>query len=68
MDAIRLEMTNVGLTVKILEPGDNPSQGYSKSSGDMVYNIKMDLTRKGRWLKDVYGIPNFETSSYAGVV
>ena len=67
MDAIRLEMANVGVAFKILELGENPPPGYSKSSEHMVYNVKMDLTRKGRWVKDGNQTPNPETSSYAGV-
>ena len=68
MDAIRLEMANVGVAFKILETGENPPPGYSKSSGHLVYDVKMDFTRKGRWVKDGHRTPNPETSSYAGVV
>ena len=48
MDATRLDMVNVVVAFKILEPGENPPPGYSKSSGHMVYDLKMDFTRKGR--------------------
>ena len=48
MDVIRLEMANAGVAFKILEPGENPPPGYSKSRGHMVYDVKMDFTRKGR--------------------
>ena len=57
MDAIRLEMANVGVAFKILEPGENPPPGYTKSSGHMVYDVKMDFTRKGRWVKDGHRTP-----------
>ena len=68
MDATRLEMANIGVTFKILEPGENPPPGYSKPSGHMVYDVKMDSTRKGRWVKDGNRTPHHETSSYAGIV
>ena len=68
MDAIRLDMTNVGVVFKILEPGENPRPGYTKPSGHIVYDVKMDVTRKGRWVKYGHRTPNPETSSYAGVV
>ena len=65
MDAIRLEMANVGVAFKILEPRENPPPGYTKSSGHMVYDEKMDFTRKGRWVKDGNRPPNPETAKYA---
>ena len=68
MDAARLEMATVSVAFKILEPGENSPPGYSKSSGHMVYDVKMDFTRKGRWVKDGHRTPNPETSSYADVV
>ena len=67
-DAIRLEMSNIGVAFKILEKGENPPPGYSKSSGHMIYDVKMDFTRKGRWVKDSHRTPDPESSSYAGVV
>ena len=67
-DAIRLEMSNIGVAFDILERGENPPPGYSKSSGHMIYDVKMDFTRKGRWVKDGHRTPDPESSSYAGVV
>ena len=67
-DAIRLEISNIGVAFDILERGENPPPGYSKSSGHMIYDVKMDFTRKGRWVKDGHRTPYPESSSYAGVV
>ena len=39
-----------------------------KSSGHLIYDVKMDFTRKARWVKDGHRAPDPETSSYAGVV
>ena len=45
-----------------------PPPGYSKSSGHLVFDIKMDFTRKARWVKDGHLFPDPVDSSYAGVV
>ena len=34
----------------------------------MIYDVKMDFTRKARWVKDGHRTPDPESSSYAGVV
>ena len=65
--AINLEMSNIGVAFKILDTGETPPPGYRKSSGHMIYSVKMDFTRKARWVKDVHHTPDPETSSYAGV-
>ena len=61
-------MSNIGVVFKILETGETPPLGYRKSSGHMIYLVKMDFTRKSRWVKDGHRTPDPETSSYAGVV
>ena len=68
MDAIRLEMANAGVAFKIFEPGEKPPPEYTQSSGHMVYDVKIDFMRKGRWVTDGHCTPNPETSSYTGVV
>ena len=67
-DAINLEISNIGVAFKILEEGEAPPPGYTKSSGHMIYSVKMDFTRKARWVKDGHRTPDPESSSYAGVV
>ena len=42
--------------------------GYKKSSGRLIYDVKMDFTRKARWVKDGHKTQDPETSSYVGVV
>ena len=61
-------MSNIGVAFKILDTGDTPPQGYSKSSGHMIYSVKMDFTRKARWVKDGKRTPDPESSIYARVV
>ena len=60
-DAIALEMSDVGIEFKILEPGEIPPTGYTKSSGNMIYTVKMDFTRKARWVKDGHHTPDTES-------
>ena len=45
-------MMNVAVAFEILEPGDPIPVGWTKSSGHMVFDLKMDFTRKAtRWVK-----------------
>ena len=67
-DAIRLEMSNISVAFKILDSGENPPPGFTKSSGNIIYDVKMDFTCTARWVKDGHRTPNPESSSYAGVV
>jgi hypothetical protein len=39
-----------------------------KASGQIVFDAKMDFTRKARWVKDGHKTPDSTTSSFAGVV
>ena len=67
-DAIKLEMSNVGVAFKILEKGESPPPGYTKSSGHIVFDVRMSFQRKAQWVKDGHHTPDPDTSSYAGVV
>ena len=67
-DAIAKEMYNVAVAFKILEHGESLPVGYTKASGHMVFDVKMDFTRKARWVKDGHRTPDPDESTYAGVV
>ena len=67
-DAIAKEMYNVSIAFQILEPGESVPPGWTKSSGHIIFDVKMDFTRKARWVKDGHRTPDPESSSYAGVV
>ena len=66
-DAISLEM---GTILPALDfPNDNKAPvGYAKSSGHIVFDVKMDFTRKARWVKDGHLTRDPAESNYAGVV
>jgi hypothetical protein len=62
-------MYNVLVAFKILEENEHLPVGDTKSSGHMVFDVKMDFTRKARWvILDGQKHPDPESSSYAGVV
>ena len=41
-------MTNVGIAFQLLKHGDDPPIGYTKASGHLIFDVKMDFTRKSR--------------------
>mmetsp|Transcript_10819 Transcript_10819/g.15256 ORF Transcript_10819/g.15256 Transcript_10819/m.15256 type:complete len:380 (+) Transcript_10819:2561-3700(+) len=67
-NAIDKEMANVAVAFDIL-PSDKKAQpGWSKSSGHLVFDVKMDFTRKARWVKNGHHTPDPVQSTFAGVV
>ena len=67
-DAINKEMYNVSVAFEILESERSPPPGWTKSSGHLVFDVKMDFTRKARWVKDGHRTADLNRSTYAGVV
>ena len=67
-DALALEMTNVGIAFEVLEEGQQPPVGWKKQSGHLVWDLKMDFTRKACWVLDGHKTPDIAESTYAGVV
>ena len=67
-DALKLEMGEIGKAVRFLPHGEQAPPGYIKASGHIIWDVKMDLRRKARWVKDGHLTPEPETSNYAGVV
>ena len=63
-----MEISDVGIIFKILGTGEIPPPVYKKSSGHMIYTVKMDFISKYPWVKYVHRTPDPESSSYAGVV
>ena len=66
-DAIDLEMNTIMPGFDFPDDG-KPPPGYSKSSGHLIFDVKMDFTRKARWVKDGHLSPDPIDSNYAGVV
>ena len=67
-DTIDKEMGNLKVAFDILEPDQNLPPGWTKASGHLVFDIRMTLERKARWVKDGHRTPEPDWSTYAGVV
>jgi hypothetical protein len=52
IDALKLEMQNVGVAFEVHEDGKSAPQGWTKASGHIIWDLKMDFTRKARWVLD----------------
>ena len=67
-DAIGKEMTNVGIAFEVLEGGKSAPPGWHKVTGHLIFDVKMDFTRKARWVLDGHKTADPIGSTYAGVV
>ena len=67
-DAIQLEIQNNGVACEILEINRKAPPGWRAVTGHLVFDVKMDFTRKARWVLDGHKTPNPIGSTYAGVV
>ena len=67
-DAIEKEMHNVGIAFQLLGEGQNEPVGWKKVTGHIVFDVKMDYTRKARWVLDGHKTGTPSGSTYAGVV
>ena len=61
-------MANVGIAFEVLEEGEHAPVAWRKVSGHLVFDVKMDFTRKARWVLDGHKTPKPTGSTYAGVV
>ena len=67
-DTLRKEMYNVGVAFEILDEGAHLPHGWKQVTGHLVWDVKMDFTRKARWVLDGHTTPDSIGSTYAGVV
>jgi hypothetical protein len=67
-DALAKEITEVGVAFEVLEEGAQAPIGWRKVTGHLVWDVKMDFTRKARWALDGHKTPSPVGSTYAGVV
>ena len=67
-DALKKEMYNVGVAFEILDEGVHAPHGWKRVTGHLVWDVKMDFTRKTRWVLDGHKTPDPIGSTYAGVV
>ena len=67
-DSIAKEMKTILPAFDILTYGTKPPSRFTPSSGHIVFDMKMDFTRKSRWVKDDHLTQDPMESNYAGVV
>ena len=67
-DAIEKEMLNISIAFEVLDGNQHVPVGWRKVTGHMVFDVKMDFTRKARWVLDGHKTPDISGSTYAGVV
>ena len=63
-----MEIYNIGVAFDILEDEKTAPAGYTKASGHLIWSVKMEFTRKTRWVLDGHKTPDPVSSKYAGVV
>ena len=61
-------MHEVGVAFEILDSDVALPVGFRKVTGHLVFDVKMDFTRKARWVLDGHKTPPPEGSTYAVVV
>ena len=67
-DAIHNEMKNVAVAFHILDHGKNEPVGYEHITCHLIYDVKMDLCRKARFVAGGHTTNPPAESTYAGVV
>ena len=66
--ALNREMNNLRVAFDILDDRRSLPPGYTKSSGHIIFEVRMTLERKARWVKDGHKTRNPDNCTYAGVV
>ena len=68
MNALDKEIFNVSISFDIQDHSVAAPVGWKKTSGNLVWDVKMDSTRKARWVKDGHRMLDPTCSNYARVV
>ena len=61
-------MVNVGISFELLGHFENVPVGWHAVTGHIIFDVKMDFTRKARWVLDGHKTAEPKISTYAGVV
>ena len=59
---------NVGIVFEVLEHSENVPVGRHAVRVHIIFDVKMDFTRKARWLLEGHKTAEPKISTYAGVV
>jgi len=60
-------MFNVGITFQLLDENEQPPPGWKLATDHLIFYVKMDFTRKARYVLDGHKTENPAHSTYAGV-
>jgi hypothetical protein len=66
--ALKKEILNVGIAFEILKPEKHAPPGWAKTSGHLVFYLKISLEQKACWVLDGHLTPDAHYSTYVGVV
>ena len=66
--AWKMEMENVSIAFEFKHHGYKPPPDWIETSGHLIWDVKIDFTRKARWVKDGHKTADIVLSSFAGVV
>ena len=61
-------MKNVSVAFKFKHHGYKPPPDQIETSGHLIWDVKMNFTRKARWVKDGHKTADIVSLSFAGVV
>ena len=67
-DAIEREMKNVKIAFKFLDKSDRPPTGFKQIRCHLIFDVKMDLTRKARFVAGGHLTDPPTSMTYASVV
>ena len=67
-DVIEKEMHVIGTALEILENNEFVPKDHKKVTDHVIFDIKMDFTRKTRWVLHDHKTPSPECSTHARVV
>ena len=68
MDALAKEMYNGGVAFEVLDIRQQAPNGWKKVTGHIVWDVKMALTRKARWVLHGHKMPDPVGSTFIRVV
>ena len=68
IDAIKKDVHDIGITFEILEENASMLMGCRKVADHLVFDMKMEFTRKDWWLLDGCKTPSLESSARASIV
>lgn len=67
-EALKKEMTGMAVAFKLIPEGELPAEDHKYVGYHLVWDVKMDFTRKARLVAEGHKTPDPAVSTFAGVV